>query len=257
MTTRIHRSIALALGLSLAACNETGPAGPTGAVGPAGAAGAMGAPGATGATGPMGAPGTSGSNGTNGVNGTNGSNGTDGTDGKPGRGIGDDLAASFTTATPVKHVVVIFQENVSFDHYYGTYPVAANLPGETPFTAATGTPAANTLTTPLDPTKGFLAMTGVDLINNNPNGPTGYGAAQNGANAWNPFRLTPAQAATADQDHEYTDEEKSFNNGLMDAFPLFVGVPDSVPPQDLTPPLNSKALVMGWYDGNTVTAMWN
>mgnify|MGYP001597532504 CR=1 FL=1 len=26
------------------------------------------------------------------------------------------------TATPIRHLVVIFQENVSFDHYFGTYP---------------------------------------------------------------------------------------------------------------------------------------
>ena len=31
----------------------------------------------------------------------------------------------FPTTTPIKHVVVIFQENVSFDHYFGTYPHAA------------------------------------------------------------------------------------------------------------------------------------
>jgi len=31
-----------------------------------------------------------------------------------------------STATPVTKVVVIFQENVSFDHYFGTYPQAAN-----------------------------------------------------------------------------------------------------------------------------------
>ena len=40
-----------------------------------------------------------------------------------------------STKTPIKHVVVIFQENVSFDHYFGTYPHASNLPGETPFRA--------------------------------------------------------------------------------------------------------------------------
>ena len=40
------------------------------------------------------------------------------------------------TATPIKHLVVIFQENVSFDHYFGTYPNAANTAGEPPFTAA-------------------------------------------------------------------------------------------------------------------------
>jgi hypothetical protein len=49
------------------------------------------------------------------------------------------------TATPIKHVVVIFDENVSFDHYFGTYPHAANTDGS-PFTAKPGTPAVNGLT---------------------------------------------------------------------------------------------------------------
>jgi phospholipase C len=30
------------------------------------------------------------------------------------------------TATPIKHLVVIFQENISFDHYFATYPYAKN-----------------------------------------------------------------------------------------------------------------------------------
>src|ERR1700761_1180551 len=46
------------------------------------------------------------------------------------------------TATPIKHVVVIFQENESFDHYFGTYPKAANTDGRQ-FHAAKGTPAAD------------------------------------------------------------------------------------------------------------------
>ena len=59
----------------------------------------------------------------------------------------------FPSKTPIKHIVVIFQENVSFDHYFGTYPTAANLSGETPF-AASGTPTSiNNLVTPLDTTK--------------------------------------------------------------------------------------------------------
>jgi phospholipase C len=49
------------------------------------------------------------------------------------------------TATPIKHIVVIFQENVSFDHYFGTYPKAMNLPGETPFSASKHTPKVNNL----------------------------------------------------------------------------------------------------------------
>src|SRR5258707_1073249 len=48
------------------------------------------------------------------------------------------------TATPIKHVVVIFDENVSFDHYFGTYPYATNTDG-TAFTAKKGTPTVNGL----------------------------------------------------------------------------------------------------------------
>ena len=33
------------------------------------------------------------------------------------------------TTTPIKHLVVIFQENVSFDHYFGTYPNATEHVG--------------------------------------------------------------------------------------------------------------------------------
>jgi phospholipase C len=38
-------------------------------------------------------------------------------------------APNANTATPIHHLVVIFQENVSFDHYFGTYPHAANVDG--------------------------------------------------------------------------------------------------------------------------------
>ena len=48
-------------------------------------------------------------------------------------------------ATQIKHLVIIFQENVSFDHYFGTYPNATNLSGETPFFARPGTPTVNGL----------------------------------------------------------------------------------------------------------------
>ena len=50
------------------------------------------------------------------------------------------LAAGFcpviraqSTKSPIRHVVVIFQEKVSFDHYFATYPWAANAPGEPTF----------------------------------------------------------------------------------------------------------------------------
>ena len=40
---------------------------------------------------------------------------------------------------------MIFQENVSFDHYFGTYPDATNPPGEPQFHPATETPTVNGL----------------------------------------------------------------------------------------------------------------
>src|SRR5580704_7981940 len=51
-----------------------------------------------------------------------------------------------TPTGQIRHIVVIYQENVSFDHYFGTYPNALNLPGETPFTALPQTPAVNGFT---------------------------------------------------------------------------------------------------------------
>src|SRR5579883_3313603 len=130
------------------------------------------------------------------------------------------------TATPIKHLVVIFDENVSFDHYFGTYPYATNPAGEPFFKARPGTPTVNGLTT--------------TLLTDNPN-------------AANPRRLDRALALTCDQDHGYTDEQKAFDGGLMDKFVESVsghGCTGSTIGQD-------KNTVMDYYDGNTVTALWN
>jgi phospholipase C len=155
--------------------------------------------------------------------------------------------------TPIQHVVVIFQENVSFDHYFGTYPTATNPIGEPAFKAASGTPVANTLATPLNVTSGFTALTSVNLLTANPNSTN----AGNAPNNINPFRLDRSQAATADQDHDYTPEQQAFDNTAMDLFPSSLGTGNSAAPESLTPPLNTAGLVMGYYDGNTVTALWN
>jgi phospholipase C len=130
----------------------------------------------------------------------------------------------------------VFQENVSFDHYFGTYPNAANPAGEPPFFAKRRTPTVNGLTN--------------TLLNNNPNlNPA------NGAGATNPFRLDRTQAVTADQDHAYTAEQKAFDMGLMDLFPLKVGT--AGPPPSGPPITGTTGLNMGYFDGNTVTALWN
>ena len=122
------------------------------------------------------------------------------------------------TSTPIKHLVVIFQENVSFDHYFGTYPNAANPAGEPSFTPSPRTPGVNGLSE--------------DLLTMNPN-------------SANPFRLDRSQELICDQDHDYTPEQQAFDGGLMDMFPQFTG---GCPEKNLT---------MGYYDGNTVTGLWN
>jgi phospholipase C len=122
------------------------------------------------------------------------------------------------TATPIKHLVVIFQENVSFDHYFGTYPNATNPAGEPSFTPSPRTPGVNGLNE--------------DLLSMNPN-------------SANPFRLDRSQELICDQDHDYTPEQQAFDGGLMDMFVQFTGG------------CTEKNLTMGYYDGNTVTGLWN
>jgi phospholipase C len=159
------------------------------------------------------------------------------------------------TATPIKHLVVIFQENVSFDHYFGTYPKAKNLAGETPFVAKEDTPKVNNIVTPLNVNNQFAPLAGIDLVNNNPNNNSAApnNGKLNGTAASNPFRLSPSQALTNDQGHNESPEESAYDNGKMDGFPAWVGTAGP-PPAGLP---NNKALVMGYFDGNTVTAMWN
>ena len=99
------------------------------------------------------------------------------------------------TATPIKHLVVIYQENVAFDHYFATYPKAANPDPLYSFHASPNTPSINGLTT-------------AGLLTNN-------------TNLANPFRLDRSQAgliSICNPDHDYSALQKSFNGGLMDKF---------------------------------------
>ena len=162
-----------------------------------------------------------------------------------------DAAAELATSTKIKHVVVIFGENISYDHYFGTYPIAQNNAGETAFSGIVSTPASNNLNTPMDTTKGFAPLTGVDLINKNPNlNPA------NGAGAGNPFRLAPFSASTNDQGHNYKPEQQASDNGLMDLFPQFTGTAGP-PPPDAGTEAATKGLVLAYFDGNTVGTLWN
>jgi phospholipase C len=158
------------------------------------------------------------------------------------------VAAGGGPTTPIEHLVVIFQENVSFDHYFATYPTALNPAGEPSFVAAPGTPSVNGLGTLIDGEPDGVLLTA------NPNALN----PANGTNAINPFRLGRAQASTCDQDHNYGDEQKSFDQGLMDLFPSTVGSGGGNSFCNAAFAYGKgKGLVMGYFDGNTVTALWN
>lgn len=127
------------------------------------------------------------------------------------------------TQTPIHHFVILYDENVSFDHYFGTYPHAANPAGSPRFEAAHHTPPVN----------------GIDSIT----------YAQRIA----PFRIDRKNAVTADQSHQYRAEQLAYHQGRMDRFIEATGQGAVDGEGDLA----SAKTVMGYFDGNTVTALWN
>jgi phospholipase C len=135
-------------------------------------------------------------------------------------GVSATVTTTSATATPIKHIVVIFQENVSFDHYFATYPVAQNPPGEPKFKATEYTPTVN-------------GLSGILLSNN--------------TNSVNPSRLDRSQTVTCDQNHEYLAEQQAYNLGAVNNFVQSTG--NNGTGCDPTQ-------VMGYYDGNTVTGLW-
>ena len=149
-------------------------------------------------------------------------------------------ASSFTyvapSATPIKHVVVIFNENESFDHYFGTYPYAANTDGS-PFHAKKGTPDVNGL---------YTSITS--------SGPVGPLLTSN-PNEFNPQRLTHAQALTCSQNHNYLPEQEANDNGAQDKYVQFTQSASNC--NAGTTEFFQPGLVMDYFDGNTVTGLWN
>ena len=130
------------------------------------------------------------------------------------------------TETPIKHLVVIFDENISFDHYFGTYPVAANTDG-TKFTASKHTP------------KNIDTLAHAGLLKKNPN-------------QYAPTRLSPAQALTCDQNHNYGPEQYAADGGKADLY-----VQNTETSTCSGGLYGQPGLVMDYYDGNTVTGLWN
>ena len=72
---------------------------------------------------------------------------------------------------------------------------------------------------PFPNTPAVNGLTGGGLLTSNPNlNPA------NGAGAANPFRLDRSQAATSDQNHNYGPEQAALHSGLVDLYPVSVGV---------------------------------
>jgi phospholipase C len=159
------------------------------------------------------------------------------------------VLADSTTTTPIKHVVVIFDENVSFDHYFGTYPYAANTDG-TPFTAAADTPKK------IDTELGAGLIPGTQLPAHNPN--SSLPATANlytapNPNAFQPNRLSASQALTCDQNHSYGPEQSAVDAGKMDDF----AATSSAASCATGGQFGAAGLAMDYYDGNTVAGLWN
>jgi phospholipase C len=130
------------------------------------------------------------------------------------------------TRSPIKHTIILYQENISFDHYFGTYGHGSN-----------GIPAGSTLTYS--------------------NGTQTWGP-------FAPTQLLgTTQSRTCDVDHSYTDMIRMVNHGAMDQFlsafsppaqgnDKIVGTPATTCPtfETLTPPgTGATALANAYYTG--------
>ena len=153
------------------------------------------------------------------------------------------------TATPIKHVVVIFGENVSFDHYFGTYPRAANTDGSR-FSATPGTPAVDGLPPATASSLPPRLRHRTDLLTTNPNTSLPQRLDSSAAG----LTVSGQGQLTCDQDHDYTDEQTAFDGGKLDRFVQSVGTGSGKGPVGNACNANT---VMDYYDGNTVTGLWN
>src|SRR6266568_7365412 len=121
--------------------------------------------------------------------------------------------------TPIQHTIIVYQENISFDHYFGTFGHGSN-----------GIPA------------------GVQLYHTTPDG-TQLGP-------FTSFRLDgTAQATTCDVDHDYASMIQMADGGAMDQY-LQYGNDLTAPNPSADGPCPTfemnplgPALALGYYEG--------
>ncbi len=135
------------------------------------------------------------------------------------------------TATPIKHVVVIFQENVSFDHYFGTYPNAANTDGQRFHASPRHRHRCNGLSS----------------------GAADQQPEHGRPNTANPQRLSLVAGAHVRPGPRLQRRAAGLRHG-PDGQVRPVHQTSRAARRRTSAPPN---LVMDYYDGNTVTALWN
>ena len=100
--------------------------------------------------------------------------------GTPNPGAGTGGSATAWTTTPIEHLVVLMQENHSFDNYFGTYPGADGIPSGTCM--------------PIDP------------------------QAAAGGSCVEPFHLGDNDVLSDDPSHSTTTAWAQYNGGKLDGF---------------------------------------
>jgi phospholipase C len=145
----------------------------------------------------------------------------------------ESVKFSAKTASPIKHTIVIFQENRSFDNYFGTYPYA---PGFKPLNG-----------TPKD-VRNFKYVAG--NVTKDANGNV-YNPAQDGTKVYPWHDTGKAAIQETDVNHGYNPMIDMVDGGKMDKF--YQVNHDSGKSTDT----NDKGkLAMSYFDYNDIPAYW-
>ena len=127
-------------------------------------------------------------------------------------GCKGEAAAQGRDITSIKHIIVVFMENRSFDNLYGEFPGADGIAAAA--SAAKQTDGSNTIYPTLPQVAGSMIPAGL------PNAPFAI------------EQYLPASVATRDLVHRFYQEQQQINGGKMDRF-VYVS--------------DAKGLAMGYY----------
>ena len=152
--------------------------------------------------------------------------------------------------TPIRHVVEIFQENVSFDHYFGTYPHAANSDGENFNAAAAHTGDRRAHCRRRVPRFQPVCGTAQTFLPPTPTPPFHVAStATHRPRPATPAASSPAIRTTTTATSSRPSTTARWIASCRASAPAEAKLPLALPAISET--------VMDYYDGNTVTGLWN